>query len=252
MAEEKAPKWSDEEERLLHHEAFVAELLDRRKGRVGESASHPPAWQRFLESAGGAALVTVLLGSVAAGIINSLVQEKLKERELALASYQDELKQRQDIATRIVELVGATMGATEDIIFLTTDEFDPARFSGEQRNRILDQRNKIQQAYNATDRQWQVEPEELALLIGLHTHGQADIGEAWRASQQAVTAYKYCAEDWYARHQRESVTSEDARSACGKQKAAARTSLEQFAQRIEANWQGASPPPRAAGEPASR
>jgi anti-sigma factor RsiW len=80
MADDDAPKWSVEEERLLHHETFVAEVLEKRRARDSERRPNP-VWQRFLESAGGAALVTVIFGSIAAGLINSLVQEKLRERE---------------------------------------------------------------------------------------------------------------------------------------------------------------------------
>lgn len=229
MPEESIPKWSDEEERPLRHEAFVAELLEKRKGPAGASAPHP-AWQRFLESAGGAALVTVLFGSVAAGVINSLVQEKLKEREQALASYQDELKQRQDIGTRVAELVGTSMGAAEDLIFLTSEDFNPDRFAGEQRKKTIDQRTKIREVYNTTDTQWRVEREKLALLIAFHTHGQLGVTEAWLAAQQSVTAYKDCAENWYGRHPEEFVASEQARSACGAEKNAAQANLERFAE----------------------
>ena len=239
--------WSADEERLLRHEAFIAEVLEKRKGRAGGSGS-PPAWQRFLESAGGAALVTVLFGTLAAGVINSLVQAKLKERELALASYQEELKVRQDIATRIVDLVGTTMGAAEDIIFLTSREFDPANFSGEQSKRIIAQRNRMRDNYNSADGKWRVEPEELGLLVGLHTHDRPDISEAWRGVQRSVTDYKTCAEDWYARFEQAPVSLEQARSACSRQKNAARSSLEKFAQLTESAWETA--PPEAGQQPA--
>ncbi len=239
MANDNVRKWSDEEERLLHHETFVAEVLERRKPRQIERTPNP-AWQRFLESAGGAALVTVLFGSVAAGIINSLVQEKLKERELALASYQEELKQRQDIATRIVDLVGTSVGAAEDLVFLTTQEFDPDRFRGDERKKTIDQRTHIRQTYNLTDTQWRVDQEKLALLIGLHSYGQSDIAAAWREAEQSVTAYKDCAEDWYDRHQQEFVVTGEARSACGKERSAVRMRLERFTELMQNVWTKAS------------
>lgn len=239
MPDDQDPKWSDEEERLLRHEAFMAKLLEMRQGRAREGAA-PPVWQRFLESSGGAALVTVLFGTLAAGIINSLVQQKLKDRELALAAYQEELKQGQDIAARVVELVGTSMGAAENLVFLTTDEFDPERFSGEQRTKTIEQRTEIREKYNQTDSAWTVESEKLALLVGMHTHGQPQIVEAWRSAQKSVTDYKNCAEDWYGRHLPEPVTAEVARSACGTQKAAVRASLEQFSRLMEDAWHSPS------------
>ena len=240
MANDNTPTWSDEEERLLRHEAFVAEVLAKRKPRESERPSNP-AWQRFLESAGGAALVTVLFGSIAAGIINSLVQEKLKERELAVTAFQEDLKQRQDIATRIVDLVGVSVGAAEDIISLTTKDFDPDIFRGEQKRKMIDQRTQIRQTYNSTDARWRTDQEKLALLIGLHSHGRPGITEAWREAQQSVTAYKDCAEDWYKAHPEEFVTSGEARSTCGKEKSAVRMRLEQFSELMQNGWTKASP-----------
>ena len=235
MADNDSPKWTGDEERLLRHETFVAEVLEKRRARDGERRPNP-AWQRFLESAGGAALVTVVFGSIAAGIINSLVQEKLKERELALASYEAELKQQQDIATRIVDLVGTSVGAAEDLITLTTQDFDPSGFSGDERKKIINQRTQIRQTYNSTDTQWRVDREKLALLIGLHSYGQSGITEAWGDAQQAVTAYKDCAEDWYTGHDLKFVTSEEARSACGKQKSAFQMKLQRFVELMQNAW----------------
>jgi hypothetical protein len=238
MENDNDPNWSEEEKRLLHHERFVAAVLEQRKPRESEQPSNP-AWQRFLESAGGAALVTVLLGSVAAGIINSLVQEKLKERELALTSYQEELKQQQDIATRIVDLVGTSVGAAEDLILLTSEEFNPNLFTGEQKKKMIDQRTQIRETYNRTDTQWRTDQEKLALLIGLHSHIRPGVTEAWRQAQQSVTAYKDCAEEWYSTHLAEFVTSEDARSACSKEKIAVRTQLEKFSELMQKGSTGA-------------
>jgi hypothetical protein len=239
MADDDAPKWSVEEERLLRHETFVAEVLEKRRARDSERRPNP-VWQRFLESAGGAALVTVIFGSIAAGLINSLVQEKLRERELALASYEAELKQQQDIATRIVDLVGTSIGAAEDLIILTSQEFDPSRFSGDERKKMIDQRTIIRHTYNSTDTQWRVDQEKLAVLIGLHSYGQSGITEAWGEAQQAVTAYKDCAEEWYNGHDQKFVTSEEARSACGKQKSASRMQLQRFIELMQNAWAKAS------------
>ena len=239
MADDNGPKWSDDEERLLRHETFIAEVVEKRRARDSKGRSNP-AWQRFLESAGGAALVTVVFGSIAAGVINSLVQDELRERELALASYEAELKQQQDIATRIVDLVGTSVGAAEDLVILTTQEFDPGRYSGDERKKMINQRTHIRQTYNSTDTQWRVDQEKLAFLIGLHSHGQSGITEAWREAQQAVRAYKDCAEDWYKGHHQEFVTSEEARSACGKEKSAVRVQLQRFTELMQNAWTKAS------------
>jgi hypothetical protein len=207
----------------------VAELLKTRKEPASESPARP-AWQRFLESAGGAALVTVLLGTLAAGIINALVQDKIKERGLKLASYSEELKQLREVDTGILDISGRLMGATEDLIALTSNVFDPKQFSRAQQKVNTNQRTQIRLAWNAADEKWRLESEKLALLLRLHS-GQTDVIEAWRNARRSVNTYKDCGADWYLGHAKvkKFVPPDEVTRACSEKKTAAKESLDKLA-----------------------
>src|SRR5437764_6648982 len=92
MGTDETPKWSTEEKQLLQHESFVAEILKRRA--PSENNQQKPLWQRFLETTGGAAVITVLIGGIFGQIISSSIQSSLKEREFQQAW----LKERGDQA----------------------------------------------------------------------------------------------------------------------------------------------------------
>ena len=90
MSEKEKFTWTDEENKILRGEAFVAELLSFRNEKAGEK----PRWQRFLESTGGAALITVLLGGIFGSCITDSLQKGAKDREFQQAW----LKSRGDLA----------------------------------------------------------------------------------------------------------------------------------------------------------
>ncbi len=68
----------------LRHEAFLAEVL-RLRTKLDQKQKEKLWWQRFLESSGGTALVTVLLGGLLGQLITSSVQVKQQEREFQQA-----------------------------------------------------------------------------------------------------------------------------------------------------------------------
>ena len=68
----------EEKEQLLQHEAFIKEILTLRDKARGDNPK--PAWQRFLETTGGAALITVLIGGIMGSIITGLIQQGSKQR----------------------------------------------------------------------------------------------------------------------------------------------------------------------------
>src|ERR1044071_8086338 len=98
-------EWSDKEKEFLHHEDFVAEVAARRGGREGGTK---PRWQRFLESSGGTAIVTTLIGGIFGAIISGIIQDGTREREFeqswlkargdqALVAYKEYLDKEQEV-----------------------------------------------------------------------------------------------------------------------------------------------------------
>jgi hypothetical protein len=237
MDEQKSAEWSNEEIRLLRHESFIAEIEKLRHPAKEESPSKP-TWQRFLESAGAAALLTALLGGLGA-TLNYFVQEKMKEREMLLASYQQELKDEQALGTTIADLVGRSVATSEDLLMLTSTPFNPDRFSGEQRDRVVSQRTQLRTTYNQVDAEWRMSREKLRLLVGLHSHGRAEAVAAWATAEEDLNGYRHCVEDWYddwVDEKRAYSTTVEARNACQPLKDKLKKSLDAFALELERTW----------------
>lgn len=242
MSSDDAPVLSAEQEQALRHETFIAEVLKKRKSPERDEGPKP-TWLLFLESAGGVALITVLLGSAGAALLNELVQEELKKRELAAAAYQDRVKQQQQVIIQASELIASSIDTSEDLIQLWAEGFNPLRFSGVQRERIVTYRNGVREKYNTVDSQWRVQSLTVALSVGLLGKAQDNLTKGWRKVQQSVNAYKQCAENWNYNHEQtqEYVTADVARKACDDKKEQITISLDQFAGQAESAWRDASP-----------
>lgn len=246
MEETNPPRWSEDEERMLRHEAFVAEV-NRRRARTEGDGRTKPRWQRFLESTGGAAMITVLLGGMLGQLITWSVQKGLKEREFqeawmkargdqALVTYKEYLNQEQETVRRVYEIVGNLISASKDLIDLTQQEFAPGRYVG-----IEKQRNAIRERYNAIDGQWRSEHEKLGLLMSYYHRGRPEVAAAWRDVQESVTRYNDCAGSWYLDHPLPLMKAEVA-DACKNERDDLRKQLEQLSASLEAArqyaWEG--------------
>lgn len=205
MEETKPPAWPDVEAHLLHHEEFMAQLLAKRRPLPSSEASKP-RWQRFLESSGGTALITLVLGGLIGGYINNAYQQSQREREFqqawlkargdqALVAYQEYLKQEQEIVKRAYELMGNAQSAAEDLTLLTRQEFAPRSFVGAEK-----QRTEIRDKYNLLDAQWRGERGKLGLLMSYYHQGRAEVMSAWHGAEGALTHYMDCARQWYLTH----------------------------------------------------
>jgi hypothetical protein len=240
LAEDDAPNWSPQQGQALQHERFIAEVLAARKTQ--ESAGKP-RWLQFFESAGGVALITVVLGSAGAAVLNSLVQQKLKERELAATAYQEQAKQQQQAIVQASELIASCIGTSEDLAELWAGSFDPSRFSGPQRERILAYRNDTRTKYNTVDSQWRAQSLKLGLSIGLLGRPEDNLAAAWKKVQDSVNDYKHCVEDWNYEHEQsqEFVSYDVSRKACQEKKNQITVELDKFAARAETAWRAMSP-----------
>lgn len=211
MANSSPTPFSEDEQRLLHHEAFVSEVLHLRGDQERERESKPK-WLRFLESSGGAALVTVALGGLVGQWITYSVQQRIKDKEFqqawlqargnqALVAYKEYLDQQQGIVRRAYELIGSCISTSEDLIVLTQPEFDLSKYSGDEQKEVAAQRATLRGRFNETDARWRSERESLGLLMSFYHPGKTDVATAWRAAQDEATAYMDCARSWYVSHQ---------------------------------------------------
>src|SRR5260370_28730462 len=112
--------WTDEQKKMLAHEAFVNEVLKQRSEAKPDEAPKSKLMQ-FFESASGAALITALVGGILVQLIAFSIQRGIKEREFQQAWMKD-------VVRSAYTLVGRSVGASEDLMLLTTEAFDPNRY----------------------------------------------------------------------------------------------------------------------------
>jgi hypothetical protein len=217
----------------------------KRSQKMQINKSVKPLWQRLIESSGGTALITVLLGGIVGQCINLSIQKGLKEREFqqqwmkargdqALASYNQYLSQENELVQKSYEIIGNCIATSDDLITLTTPHFAPGSHED-----IEAQRTEIRIRYNAVDSQWRTEREKLGLLMSYYHHTQPEVVKAWADVQESVTNYMKCAEDWYRSHEQ---SAGDISHACEKEKKVLKARLVILTNSLEASrryaWEG--------------
>jgi hypothetical protein len=231
MSKETPPDWTAEELKLLKHESFISEV-NRVRGSKKETK---PVWQTLLESTGGTALITVLLGGIIGGIISSCYQQEAKDREFqqswlkaqgdkALASYHEHMKEEKELLSRIHTIVGNCLAKAEDLVTVT-DPIFTRDYDAQSRKNIRVQQETAIKAFNEVDLKWRSEKAELTLLISYYHPGEQEVHAAWVTVKDSMTQYMICAEDWFKTHLDKQ---EDTKQACSHQKKTLEDSLGTF------------------------
>lgn len=257
MSFEEQIEWTDDEERILRNQALISEA---NRIRNPNNSDAKPGWQRLLESTGGTALITVLVGGIFGTIISAIIQSESKEREFqqvwlkargdqAMVGYKDFLEKQQETEKKVFERIGATMSASEDYITLTRPELTLySTLSPEEKEGIEKQRTLIKERFNSNDRDWRNEREILGMLVGYYFPNKSEtqtqispsdtnVMTAWEQVKESVDHYKNCAEHWVKNsYPRETNT------ACQEEKTKIANSLINLNKNLEVNrkyaWEG--------------
>jgi hypothetical protein len=251
--QKESPEWNEKESELLHHDDFVSESLKRRMPSTNEQPK--PWWQRFLESAGGVAVITVLLTGTLGQCITSRIQEGEKEREFqqawikargdqALVAYKEYLDGEQEIVKRAYELIGSSVSASDNLISLTELDFNPFNpdYDREERKVIYDQRTAILDRFNDTSLKWNNQREQLGLLMQYYHKGDREIANSWHTAQESLSKYIDCARNWEHDHRESNLSQEQADAACKDQEKSLDVGLSGLSKSIDSGrryaWEG--------------
>lgn len=207
------------------------------------------AWQLFLESSGGTALITVLIGGIAASGVTSMIQNGAKDREFqnawlkargdqALVAYKDYLDQEQLNVRHAYELIGDCISAAQNMIVLTTPAF--ARGS---RVGVEAEREDLIKKWNAVDGQWRRENEKLGLLMSYYHRGSPEVLSGWDETRDAVTQYMICARTWLLKYRDEPAPGEEFEAGvCQEEEKRYKESLKKLSVALDKNrqyaWEG--------------
>ncbi|HEY0797001.1 MAG TPA: hypothetical protein VGD64_14605 [Acidisarcina sp.] len=174
-----------------------------------------PSWQRFLESVGGAAIITVALGTLGGAVITGLIQsanQRQQTRQLSIAEY---VKGEHETVKSAFDIVGQCIAAAENLSTITVNEFNTERFpQGEQRNLVLLQKKALRDEFNRMDQQWRATRETLTLNMRYYHGNDAEVGAKWDGTSATLSAYIDCQQGWYMQHLSSFVDSGVADKAC--------------------------------------
>jgi uncharacterized membrane-anchored protein YhcB (DUF1043 family) len=164
-----------------------------------------PEWQIFLESVGGAAIITVFGGGIIGALLTSFLQRKAKEREILLnqldADKQRRLQREQvyldgqlKVATEILETVTEIRSKSENLTRLTTARFSPKNNPSTE---LKDYRNQVRSDFNELTHTWKSRREILSALLGTYHKQDRRIFRGWIGLQKATTAFMEKSESIY-------------------------------------------------------
>jgi hypothetical protein len=185
----------------------VAAVISARSASPAPSSS----WKHFLESAGGAALITVAIGGLFGTVLTAMIQVGLREREFqqswlksrgdqALVAYKEYLDGELNIVQKAFEAIGKTVAAADNLVILTHPQFDPAAYADEPRKALIAQKSLHRHEFNLAQADWRRTRRVLGFLIAYY-HPRSDvIRRRWLAAEQTVEALTTCAERWYLDH----------------------------------------------------
>jgi hypothetical protein len=193
-------KLTEQQQRYLQEEAFIAEVLMR---RGSQGAKSPGWWRQLLTTPGGAALITVLVGGILAAVINWQIQINLKEREtqqsfektkgeIALLSYKSFLEKRDEIIGQTFDLIGSCVTAAEDLVGTMGPDFDLRKFTGKEQQ-LIKERESIATRFNTAENDWSSKRMGIGRLLSHYHQGKAEVGNNWGSLEQSVSQLLQCA-----------------------------------------------------------
>lgn len=237
--------WSPtpEQQAQLEQQAFIEELIRLRAGPpppatspAVEPAPPKPGWMRFLDSSGGTALITVVLGTLGGALITGLIQsssQRQQARQLSLAEY---VKGEHDVVKQAFDLIGQCVAASENLNILTSEQFDPERYpKGSQRDALLTQKGKLRDEFNKWDDQWRSSRETLTLNMRYYHANEGALSTAWDKTRDSLSAYMDCQHAWYAEHLGHFVPDVEAPKACATERSNLTGALHDLSAALENN-----------------
>ena len=190
-----------EQRSAFQQQTFIEELIKLRSPQSKSSADPKPGWQRFLESTGGAALITVVLGTGGGYVLTHMIQSFEKSQQARQLSMSEYIKGEHDTVKAVFDLVGQCVAASENLSTLTTNAFNPEAFpQGEQRNHVLAQKQTLRDDFNKLDQQWRSSRETLTLNMRYYHSNDPAVSTAWDRTRDSLTSYIDCEHRWYIDH----------------------------------------------------
>jgi hypothetical protein len=206
----------------LRYEEFVARLLDLRR-------QDPPklAWERFLSSAGVAALITVIGTAILGAWIAGKIQDRSKQHELRYLTYDKNLTALLDVVKNGFLLAGQRMASSANLIDITKPEFKSSTY-GRNRQAIETQKKSVAEGFNQSAVEWSKSASSVGYLIAWYVPEQEDLREQWKTVEDRIADFARCAGEVY----KKNLKNPDETGDCKSQENAAENALTSMSRKL--------------------
>jgi hypothetical protein len=243
MATPAPPIPPNEELRDLLAQAVAVEYLRFRQNppEKKQETDKKPTWLQLFESAGFAALVTVLVGGIAGAIITWKLQDSTKKRESQaatsrlehdrkLSAFKEHLDRERRVVDEMYLKLGKFVDASRDLTTLSRKEFCEECGSSRLSDRVIKTKQGVVDRYDAATIEWNSNRLRLGMLLQLeHCNDQALL-EKWKKTSDAAEEYAECADRWRTKYNRLEI--QEAVKACGADREALDDAVQAFTKRI--------------------
>ena len=169
----------------------------RRQTRGDASGKTRARW--FLESTGGAALITVLIGGLFGQWITTVVQRGATEREFnntwlrargdqALSAYKDYVTEQTRVIEQIYNSVGAMISASESLVAAEYWDFSKPKTREDARAVAI--------KFNEAENEWVRSQRRFGFLLSYYNNSDQKVLSQWRTLSSAVDTYRECVSGW--------------------------------------------------------
>lgn len=204
-------------------------------------AQPKPKWLQLFESAGFTAMVTVILGGIAGGVITNRLQEHSKAREQQaayarldhdrnLTAFKEHLDRERKVVDEMFLRLGKFVDASRDLTTLSRIEFCETCKGSKITPDAISQRHEVVKRYNDATVDWNTNRLRLGMLLQLEHNDDPQLLDAWKKTCDAAEAYAECADRWRTLHR--NLTPPKALKACSQVRETLDNTLQVFTKRI--------------------
>jgi hypothetical protein len=168
------------------------------------------ALRTFVDSAGGAALITVLFGGVAAQLISCDAQRRVQQREFnnawlkargdqALLARKEFVDGRRATLDEILRTAGTLSAASHDLVEITGPSFSMKGHTNMNSALILAEQTRVAKEFTVADLAWAPAQLRFSTSVAYFSAGNPAVRASWQDMQRSVDAMRTCASDTYKR-----------------------------------------------------
>lgn len=215
MASPTPPVPPNQELRDLLTQAVTTDYLRYKQGESDKKLETrtKPVWLQLFESAGFAALVTVLVGGIAGAVITAMLQQYGKKRDAQVAeirlehdrrfaAYKEHLDRERKVVEEMYLRLGKFVDASRDLTTLSRREFCEECQKHRLPDRVIKEKQGVLDRYDAATIDWNSNRLRLGMLLQLEHGNDTELLGNWKRTSDAAEQYAECADRWRTKYDR--------------------------------------------------